>query len=352
MIFGSRFRWHSGASASRMLLVAALLLCTLFVRGSGANALAQDASPEASPPGATCVAPEVPDGTPEPMFDLTGDTASPAAEAPPPVEATPAPPTGTPVVDQAVIDQVTAAASNIAACLSEGNYLGALSLTTSNFLMTYFGTDNIYTAATFLEGYVAGPITEVHEVVQLDEGAYGIDYVTLEGKTVYHTFDVFVEVDGTLLLDSSYDLEPETNLDSQTITVVLGTAENEFAMTVEPASFAVEPATGFFTTNNGTMGHEFIIVQVPDGFDPASLLNPESPDDLPEGVTYLDGIYLEPGQSGTLLFEGLEPGNYVGYCFIPLEDGMTHAENGMYAAFTITAPVDLGIPDVVGTPAS
>jgi uncharacterized cupredoxin-like copper-binding protein len=335
-----------------MLLVAALLLCTLFVGGSSAYVLAQDASPEASPTGATCVAPEGPPGTPEPMTDMTGDTASPAAEEATPAEAPPAPPTGTPVEDQAVIDQVTAAASNIAACLTEGNYLGALSLTTSNFRLSTFGTDNIYTVATFLEGYVPGSITEVHDVVQLDGGAFGIDYASHEGKAVYHTFDVFVDVDGTLMLDSSYELEPETSLDSQTITVVLGTAEDEFAMTVEPASFAVEPATAFLTANNGTMGHEFVILQVPDGFDPASLTNPSGPDDLPDGVSYLGSTYLEPGQTGTLLFEGLEPGNYVGYCFIPLEDGMTHAQNGMYAAFTITAPVDLGIPDVVGTPAS
>jgi hypothetical protein len=133
--------------------------------------------------------------------------------------------------------------------------------------------------------------------------------------------------------------------------VTLGTADNEFAMVVEPASFPASPATNFLIYNNGTMEHEFIILQVPDGFDPASLTAPASPADLPADVTFVGATFAEPGQVTSALFEGLQPGNYVGYCFIPLEDGTTHAQNGMYMSFTITEPVVIDVPDVVGSPA-
>ena len=349
MSLGSRFRRHSGIHAFRLMLVALLLLCSLVISGSRTGALAQDAPPADT---ATCVAPEVPPGTPEDMGDMGGmdmEMATPADDAAAPEE--PVVPTGTPVDDQATIDAVTAAATNIQSCLAEGNALGALSLTTSEFRMSQFGTDNIYTIAAMLEGYTPAPIGTVNGVYQYEDGSLGIDYTSAEGKQLTHTLDVFIEQDGAWLLNAEYELPAQSKLDTTTITVVLGTPENEFSLTVEPASFSASPATNFTVYNNGTMEHEFIILQVPEGFDPASLTNPQGPEDLPADVTFVGATWVAPGEVGSALFEGLEPGNYVGYCFIPLEDGTTHAQNGMYMAFTITEAVDLDVPDVVGSPA-
>jgi hypothetical protein len=336
------------------MLAALLVLCSLVISGSGTATLAQDATP-ATATAATCVAPDVPPGTPEDMSAMGGmdmDMATPADSAATPEQEAPAPPSGTAVDDQATIDAVTAATNNISACLSEGNALGALALTTSNFVMTQFGTDNIYTAASFLEGYVPGPITKVNGVFQYDDGSVGIDYNSAEGMQVLHALDVYVQQDGAWLLDASYELPAQSDLDTSSITVTLGTADNEFAMVVEPASFAASPATNFVIYNNGTIEHEFIVLQVPEGFDPATLTNPQSPADLPADVTFVGATFAAPGQVTAALFEGLQPGNYVGYCFIPAEDGATHAEHGMYMAFTITEPVVIDVPDVVGSPAS
>lgn len=351
MTFGSRFRRHSGVSASRMSLVVALLLCTLFVSATGANAIAQDATPEASPAAAACVAPDVPEGTPEPMDEMMGmDMASPEA-SPAVEEAAPTPPTGTLVEDQAVIDEATATVNNIWACVNEGNYLGAAALTTANYRLTEFGTENLYTVAALLEQFeLSGTVQEVLNVYQYDDGSVGVDYQIISGIQVSRTLDIYVEEDGSWKLDADYDLAPETDLDSQTIGVKFGTADNEFVFEVAPAEFAAEPATIFQATNVGALEHEFVLLQVPEGFDPATITNPQGPP--PEGVSFVGAFFLQPGQTGDLLLEGLQPGNYVAYCFLPIGDGTTHADAGMFLPITVTEPVDLGIPDVVGTPAS
>ena len=350
MTFGSRFRRQSGTHVRGLSIVVALLVCSFFVSGLRANVLAQDATPAT----VACAAPEVPPGTPEPMEEEMvaspeADEASPVAE-----EAAPTPPSGTLVEDQAVIDAATAAVSNVYACLTEGNILGALALTTDNFRESVIGAANLYTAAALAEPWFEGfseTITVVNGVYDNGDGSLSVDYQTIDGKQVYHYLDVLVEEDGVWKFDATFDLTPETDLDKLSIGVNFATADDELVIEIARPEFEATEATLFQVTNTGDWGHNFVLISVPDGFDPASLTHPESPATLPEGTEFLGSIDLEPGQSGAALFEGLEPGSYVIYCYVEAPDGETHADKGMYVPFTVLPPIELDIPDVVGTPA-
>jgi uncharacterized cupredoxin-like copper-binding protein len=280
--------------------------------------------------------------------------ASPAEASPAAEEAAPTPPSGTLVEDQAVIDEATAAVTNVYACLGEGNFLGALALTTDNFRLSLFGTTNLYTAAAIAEQWFADyteTITEVNAVYDNGDGSLSIDYQTLGGKQVFHYLDVLVQEDGVWKFDASFDLSPETDLDTVSVGVKFASEEDELVIEISPASIEALPAALFQITNTGDWGHTFELLKVPDGFDPASLTHPDPAAELPEGVEYLGGTFLEPGQSGEVLFEGLEAGSYVIYCYVEAPDGETHADKGMYTTLTITEPVEIEVPDVVGTPA-
>jgi uncharacterized cupredoxin-like copper-binding protein len=341
-----------------LAFVVALLLCSLFVSASRSTVLAQDATPEASPAGTPCVAPDVPPGTPEPMEEemTASPEASPAEASPVAEEPAPEPPVGTLVEDQAVIDEAEGFISNLFACINEGNYLGALAQTTDNFRETFVGTTNLYTAAAIVEEFLAGEegtetITEFLGVYDNGDGSLSVDYQTAAGKQIFRYFEVLVQEGEEWKLDASFTLNAETDLDTISVGLKFASETDELVFEIAPASIEAMPATIFQVTNTGDWGHSFTLVKVPEGFDPASLTHPDPSADWPEGVEEIGGIYLEPGQAGEALFLDLEPGSYVIYCWVEAPDGETHADKGMYTTFTITEPVEIEVPDVVGTPA-
>ena len=356
MSFGVRARRRStGADGPpRFSLFAALTIVLVLAFGSVTTAVAQDASPEASPISGECNAPEVPEGTPEPMPEGSPeagmDMASP--EASPVVEDAPEVPTGEPVTDQAVIDEVTAGFAAGYTCFNEGDFLSAAALTTENFRTNEFGTPNLYSVAAIFEEFAAGgfevEILEINEVLDLGDGRYAVDYDQAFFKEVERYLDVLVEEDGFYLLDESYVLAPETDLDSVSIGLQAATDESEYAYAISPAEVQQKPATLIRFYNVGEMEHEAIIFKTPDDFDPATLLEIEGPGDLPEGVELVADGFALPAQEQTMLLLDLEIGTYTIYCFIPAPDGESHAAKGMITQFTVVEAVAPDVPDVVG----
>ncbi len=353
MSFGLRSRRRS--TASGVSLFAALLMVLMLAVSSVPAALAQDATPAAE---GECIAPEVPEGTPEPMPEMGGspeamDMASPEASpaASPAAEEPPMPPTGEVVEDEDVIDEASAGILNIYACFNEGNFLGGAALLTEKIRIEFTGSANVYTAAAALEGFLGDNTFDdvtIKEVLDLGDGRLAVDNSVTLGKQRSRTLDVLVEEDGFLKLDETYELAPETTENSVTVGLQAATDESEYAFALTPASIPAQPAVIIHLFNIGEMEHEAVIFQTPEDFDPISLLEAEGPEDLPEGVEFIGAGFVPVGGTTDLLLVDLEPGTYTIYCFIPAPDGEPHAAKGMITQLTITEAADVDVPDISG----
>jgi len=361
MSFGSRPRRQSTGAMSRFSLLAALTVVVMLVFGSVPVAVAQDASPAATPTVGECNAPEVPEGTPEP-FDESMVEASPEAmegmdvaspepsgQEGTPVAEEPSQPTGEVVEDEALAEEVSAGLLNVFACLGEGNYLGAAALMTEDFRLAEFGTANLYSVAAILEEFPQDfEIGEIYEVQDLGDGRFGVEYDQIFGKQVARFFSVLVEDEGFYMLDQDFELTPETTENSVTIGLQAATDESEFAYQIGTATVQQQPATLVRFFNVGEMEHEAVFFKTPEDFDPATLLQVEDEADIPEGVEFVGAAFAPPGEEQTILLQDLEVGTYTIYCFIPAPDGEPHAAKGMITQLTVTEPVELDVPDITG----
>ena len=300
MSSGSRSPWRSGRSLLRLSFVVTLLISSLFATAMHTHVAAQDATPA----GDACA-------------PIGGDEAAATPEAASPVveEA----PVGTPVEDQATIDAATAVVTEAWDCVNE------------------FGLTSTFSS--------------VLTVFDYGDGTLGVDYQIATGtKQVERYLDVLVEDAGAWSISERTALAPETDLDKVSVGVKLVSADGTPAIEIAVASFEASPATLFQITNDNDVAQAFALLTVPEGFDPAAA---GSFDVLaiPEGTT-LEGVtILDAGASGVALFEGLTPGNYAAYSLAVAEDGATLTDQGLSTVLTVTEPVELDIPDVVGTPA-
>jgi plastocyanin len=343
MSWGSRSRRRStvGSAPPRLSLFAALTIVLVLAFGSVPMAVAQDATPITG----ECNAPDVPEGTPEPM-DMASPEASPAGS---PVAEEP---TGEVVEDEAVAEEVTAGLTGVFACFNDGDYLSASALLTENYRLNQFGTANLYSVAALLEEFAAGgeriEVTAVYDVLDLGDGRYGVENDQVSGKQVTRYLSVLVEEDGFYKLDEEIEQTPTTDQNSVTISLQAATDESEYAYELLPAEVPQAPAMFIRFFNVGEMDHEAVIFKTPEDFDPATLLEAEDESDLPEGVEFVGAGYAPPGEEQTLLLLDLEVGTYTIYCFIPAPDGEPHAAKGMITQLTITEPVELDVPDITG----
>src|SRR5690606_38726015 len=151
---------------------------TLGLSG-GAAVMAQEASPAAGPDPSTCVAPA---GTAAPVAaPADGAAATPglAAEMP----------EGTVVEDEAVIAEATAAIENLYACYNLGDGVSYVSLYTDTGILANWGEVDRATLAEDIAAISAvapAHSIDVHEVQDLGDGSYAVDYQVHLGKQVWH----------------------------------------------------------------------------------------------------------------------------------------------------------------------
>ncbi len=318
----------------RVLTVCAVVLA--LTAGNGFSVAAQDATPAAT----TCVAPELPPGTPTPMeemvpeatpaADMAGmEMASPEAEAIAETaeQATPdsAALEGTPADDAA--ERVIAAAENLIACLSTGNYLGFAALSTPNYLLTSFGTSNPYDIPLFMEGFPPIEARAIGDPQSHADGRLSADVTTVLGGLQVDRFRAyFIDENGTLLLDEEVSL-PIDNADVEIEAVML-----DFAFNLSQDTFPAGTLVAFTLPNEGQYPHEFAVVRLPEGITVEQVLSDPS---LEDQIQFLGGIFAEPGETAYLGLENLEPGTYTAVCFVDIPDGIPHVMRGMVAEFTV-----------------
>jgi uncharacterized cupredoxin-like copper-binding protein len=328
----------------QLVLVFAMVLG--LVATSVTPVAAQDASPAASPMTATCEAPELPPGTPTPMEEMApegtpaGDMVGMEVSTPEAVEeaeaiaeiaeqATPEPTAtqaGEPA-DQATAERAIAAAENLIACLSAGDYLGFAALSTENYLLTEFGTSNPYDLPVFMEGFppIEGPAATDAQIHA--DGRVSVDVTTVIGGTQVDRFRAyFVEEDGTLLLDEEQTLPVEGAEVTVEVTML------DFAFDLSQDTVPAGALVSFTLPNEGQYPHEFAVVRLPEGITVEQVLEDPA---LEEQIQFIGGAFSEPGDVGYFGLEGLEPGTYTAVCFVDVPDGVPHVMRGMAAEFTV-----------------
>jgi uncharacterized cupredoxin-like copper-binding protein len=312
-----------------------------MLAGSGFTVAAQDATPAA----ASCVAPELPPGTPTPMEEMAPD-ASPAADmagmemaSPEAIaeaeamaemaeHATPesAALAGSPA-DAAAAERVSAAAENLLACLNEGNYLGFAALLTPNYLPAEFGTSNPYDLPVFMEGVPGFEGRAVRDAQTHPDGRLSVDVTTIIGGTQVDRFRAyFVDENGTLLLDEEVPLPIENAAVEVEATML------DFAFDLSQDTVPAGELVAFTLPNEGQYPHEFAVVRLPEGISIEQVFADPS---LEEQIQFIGGAYAEPGATAYLGLDNLEPGTYTAVCFVDIPEGIPHVMRGMIVEFTV-----------------
>ena len=327
-------------------LVLAFAMVLGLVAASVLPVAAQDATPAASPMTATCEAPELPPGTPTPMEEMVpegtpaGDMAGMemstpevaeevetiaeiAEQATPETSATQA---GEPA-DEATAERVIAAAENLIACLSSGDYLGFAALSTPNYLLTEFGTSNPYDLPIFLEGFPPIEGRAVTDAQTHPDGRVSAEITTVIGGTQVDRFRAyFLEENGTLLVDEEQTLPVEGAEVTVEVTML------DFAFDLSQDTVPANALVAFTLPNEGQYPHEFAVVRLPEGITVEQVLADPA---LEEQIQFFGGAFAEPGQVGQFGLEGLEPGTYTAVCFVDVPEGIPHVMRGMVAEFTV-----------------
>lgn len=219
--------------------------------GLAGSAVAQDATPSASPASVSVACSTPTAGTPEstPM-------------------ATPETQTAETVTDQATIDAATSAVSQCA----EG------------------ATD-----------------IQVVQVMQYGDGSIGVEYRYLMDKQVMqvsHTF--MVEGDMWTTLNSEM-VRPTTEMDSATVAVQV----SDGLVEANIASFPLNGALRLQATNNTAGDVTMVVYLAGDSEFDVATLEGTTRDSAPEGLQQVGAILAPTGSTTDLLFEGLDQGTYV-----------------------------------------
>ena len=321
---------HGPAVLVRWLAVGCAVLALLAIGfGRAATVVAQDATPVP----VECDAPALPPGTATPQ-----ETGTPGAEVPDVAEeAEPeaSPVAGTPA-DEATTAAAAAAAQNIANCINGGNLEGAAALFTPNFIMEIAGTSNPYDVPASLEGFALVDF-QTGDAVTTPDGRVGIEVTYLQSQYQFVHEQWWLVQDGEYWKLDAFDvLTPEPEGDTAVVGVALGAPENEYSVTPNTGSVTASPVLIFQATNGGQEDHELVVFKLPEGADPAGLLDGSIPEDQIEFIGAVGP--MAPGETQGLALIGLPPGVYTLTCFIPSPDGTPHIALGMVTTFEVTAP--------------
>lgn len=295
---------------------------------------AQEASPDASPVAADCVAPSLPPGTPTPMEALMPeaspmpDMATPADESAAPEDGGPSsePLAGEPA-DEATTARVTATVENIIACLNAGDGMAFAALVTPGYLTYSFGITNPYDMIYVMEGFPGVELIAVENVLVHDGGRYSAEVTQSFGGTQVDRFQAIFVEDGEQVL-----LDEEISLPVEGADVTIEVSMVDFAFEMSETRVPADAMVAFNVTNNGEYPHEFVIVRLPEGMTLEQALDDPAAE---ESVQFLAGVFAEPGDSAFFALQGLEPGTYTVVCFVDVPDGIPHVMRGMVAELVV-----------------
>ena len=245
-------------------------------------------------------------------------------------------------------EAITAAVENIVVgCINGGDTEGAAALMTEAFMESEFDTTNPYDVALFLEGFSFGDV-DISNLRTYEDGHVSADITYMGSQYQIAGETLHLVQDGEYWkVDRSEVFAPEYEGDSATLGVNLtetdngdGTKTYTFVIadntdpTVVPTVAQLDVLV-LHGNNTGAEAHEMLVVQLPEGADPAGILDGSISED---DITLIGQIQLAPGEQGDMVLEGVPAGIYTMVCFFEAPDGVPHAARGMIAQFEVVAP--------------
>jgi len=315
------------AHIGRMGLIATSLIGSLAL-GGGSMALAQDASPAASPAG-DCV----------PNAGITGGGAMAATPQASPMAMDMATPVGSPA-DDATAAAANAAMQNIINCAADPDALATL--VTPNFVFAEGGYATIEEAQAddfFTDAPLGG--AQLGRVTAYDDGTVGVNIQYMQ--TQYQLLSeqwILAQVDGEWKVDG---VKPGDAPDVEGDTAAVGVTLQENA----DGTYSILPGSPSVVQTDIVVlqainlaanmeAHELVVLQLPEGADPAGLFDGTIAD---ADINFIGVVTVPvPGESADMTLLNLPAGQYTLVCFFPGPDGKPHAMNGMIAPFEVTAP--------------
>ncbi|MCA9878946.1 MAG: hypothetical protein KC442_14235 [Thermomicrobiales bacterium] len=269
------------------------------------------------------------------VIEIEIGTAQPAAATP---SALPmASPVATPVAEtDALAEEITSTAEQLAACLSENEAAAVVQLASERYLGQLFGSSVPLSVDDFLAISQSISPTPVRIVSVEDVARTAEDRAT---ATV-------TQVVGSQLIEATWTFKPSRTgtgwmVDAeQRLPTTVPAGADTIAVAIDNLSFAVEPASVEGSDvvlrgeNRDNLDHEMLVLKLEPGFTTQDLLRAAGPD-LPPQATYIGEVPVRAGHEQDLVLVDLEPGVYTIVCLFPNSDGVPHLAQGMAATFTV-----------------
>ncbi len=256
-------------------------------------------------------------------------------------EPTPVAETSVPLNEELLTEDLVAASTSLASCLSEGE----------------FGQVVDHASPTF-RGQLVGSSRPLggSDYVALAETFPPIDYSILEVENPTLVDDTTATADVVWSMANQVRSDQWTftltNVQGVTMWTVAEAAPGTLTPSLEPATIyttisgnryslipdTVAEATVLFNVqNNDPVDHELLVLKLDRGVSTDTLLRTPGPQ-LPAGVTMVGQATIANNSNGRLLLTDLEPGLYTIVCLLPDENGVPHLADGMETTFLVEAP--------------
>lgn len=339
----------------RTLLTSALVM-TFAVSVAAGSAVAQDGTGAATPtpPSACQVVPatvtEPPvESTPETVATLDASPGTPSVgmirmnatpgASPVTSEITPA---SSPAATESAIDPLAqdleAAATAIAGCLSDSQFDTLVLLTGDLYRGQLLGINDGLDATSFNE--LAATLPEVpYQIISVEDAMFTGDTTATAVVTYELSHQVRTSTWEFTLTDvegeTAWVLQSETAMSPQipaeTTTVPVEIAGNAYTL---PEGSVQGPSVALQASNSDNVEHEMLVLRLDGGATTDTLLTSPGPS-LPEGVTFVGQVTIPAGGEGTLLLAGLQPGTYAIVDLFPNAEGLPNLVDGMEVTFTV-----------------
>jgi uncharacterized cupredoxin-like copper-binding protein len=226
--------------------------------------------------------------------------------------------------------EVIAALRNYVNCWNQRKFEEAITLVTTDYMKSLLVLANPQDAIVVLNGLppLTYTIRSVGTPRNEDDGRVSltVDYTVIHQQKAVRWY--FLKDDGRWFLDQEERLQFDLGVDEQVIDIEM----TEFDYNVSPARVPKSPVIRLRIRNTGALPHEVVAVQVEEGVDPTTVLQPGVE---PEGVTFVGQSMRVPGDSEEVVLTGLEPGRYLILCQLRFPGGPLHSEQGMLDSFTV-----------------
>ena len=272
----------------------------------------------------------------------SSSAATPEAEAIEIEAATPstlplASPVATPVAGiDALSDEITHTAEQLAACLSENDAAAVVQLASERYLGQLFGSSVPLSVDDFIsisQSISATPvrIVSVEDVTQSADDRVTANVTQVVGHQLIDASWTFKRGSAKVpwMLDAEQRLPTAAPAGAEAIDVEIG----DLSFDVDPASVKGSNIV-LRGDNTDKIDHEMLVLKLDSGFTTKDLLRAVGPD-LPPQVTYIGEVPVRAGKQQDLVLVDLDPGQYTIVCLFPDSEGIPHLAQGMSTTFTV-----------------